>query len=129
MKIYLASFLESENHGPGRKIAVANPGDKKVAGVLKYFMPSENILEAYKTLQGSDQKLAAEFFISSYRDQLEKFVNELQKAAKEENTTMIEQLPIQEGDTLLSWERYAYTNYRGILADYLLDIGYEVVSK
>ena len=53
----------------------------------------------------------------------------LQKAAKEENTTMIEQLPIQEGDTLLSWERYAYTNYRGILADYLLDIGYEVVSK
>ena len=129
MKIYLASFLEKDNHGPGRKIAIANPKTTKISGVLEYFMPENRILNGYKALQQSDQKLAAEFFVSSYRHQLDKFIDGLRKSAKEENTTMMEQLPLEEGDTLLSWERYDFTNYRSILAEYLMDIGYDVVAR
>jgi uncharacterized protein YeaO (DUF488 family) len=130
MKIYLASFYEQKNHGPGRKISVVkSPKGQKVDGVLEYLSPSENIIEGYKNLQQSDQKLAAEFFVSSYKEQLDNFIDELRKTAEEERSTMMEQLPLKNGDTLLSWERHEYTNYRSILAEYLMDIGYEVISK
>ena len=129
MKLYLASFLESENHGPGRKIAIANPKKYPIDGVFKFFIPSDHISDQYKRLQESDQQLAGEFFRSMYKRQLSDFVDEVKKEAKINNTTVIEQLPFQDGDTLLSWERYAFTHYRNIAAEYLEELGFEVVQR
>lgn len=72
---------------------------------------------------------AAENFINGFRDQLNDFVNKVIKYAAEFHKTPIELLPFQESDTLVSWERKANNNYRGLVAEALEKLGYEVISN
>jgi hypothetical protein len=45
---------------------------------------------------------------------------------KRENKKLIELLPFEDGDTLLSWERYERQSYRPTVAAFLEKLGYEV---
>lgn len=137
MKIYLASFLEPQNFGPGRKLAIANPVNYRgeIDGSLRFLAPKDDLLEGYKSLQYANKQLAAEMFISGYNEQLDYLFQDLQKTTKQEgldpdNFADIRSLmDLQEGDTLLSRERYAYTNYRSIVGEFLTKLGYEVVLR
>jgi len=122
IKIYLASYLEKENHGPGRKIAISEekPDSLNLSSAFVPFIPELRIRQGYRSIQLRDQKDAADFFNREYNEQLTKFFDTV-------NST--DDLPFQDGDTLLSWEREANTNYRRILSKYSTDFGYEVIAK
>ena len=40
----------------------------------------------------------------------------------------MEVLPFKEGDTIASWERERYTNYRPLIGAFFEKLGYEVVQ-
>lgn len=121
MKIYLASYLQPQNHGPGRKIAIASskPDDLKVSAFVP-FIPDESAIVKYNVIKKTDQKAAAEYFQSYYENKLNEFFEKIES---------LKQLPFQDGDTLLSWERAEYTSYRPTLAKFLEKAGYEVILK
>ena len=125
MKLYLASFFQPENHGPGRLIAISSdlPHDIKGQAIFKPFAPNEDVLKTYRKEQLDDQVKASNKFVSSYKDQLNSFVEELKKTAGDDPQST---LPFKDGDTLASWEREGFTSYRKILAGYLQELGYEV---
>lgn len=131
MKIYLASFLQPENFGPGRKLAITSskPQSFEVDGKLSYLTPSDELIENYKNKQLNDQNEAAEFFQKAFYEQLKSVYISLKKSAKENNKSEIEILPLKDGDTLLSWERDGFSNYRGTVAGLLKKIGYEINLK
>lgn len=129
MKLYLASFLEPENFGPGRVIGVANgskPDHVFCKDVFPPLIPTNEIMKRYNDTCVSDPKNAADMFINSFRNQLEKFTESVERKAKEEDKTIHEVLPFKNGDTLASWERHAFSNYRNLIAEYLEKLGYEV---
>lgn len=131
MRIYLASFLQPENFGPGRVIGIVNgarPKNVKVDVVFEPFTPPVELINAYNELRPKDGQAASEMFVSKYKEQLELFCEEIKKISDSQNTSqLIDSLPFEDGDTLASWERAEYTNYRKILAPYLEKIGYQVV--
>ena len=131
MKIFLASFLEPENFGPGRKLAISSskPDLFEVDGKISYLTPSDELIENYKIKQLNDQKEASDYFNKSFYEQLKSTYVSLKSFAKENNKTEIEVLPLKDGDTLLSWERDGLTNYRGTVAGLLKKIGYEIYLK
>jgi hypothetical protein len=124
MKLYLASFFEPDNHGPGRKISIATnvPEDIDVDATFDMFVPlgmGEYYRDRYKV------KNAGEKFVGSYKKQLDDMYSELSVDAAKEGKSMMEVLPFKDGDTLLSWEHAGNLSYRGILNDYLKKVGYE----
>jgi hypothetical protein len=128
MKLYLASYLESENFGTGKKYSIAKtkPEDFSTEGVLKYLTPKDEIMENYYNKQLIDQVEAAKDFNEQFSKQLNDFVKEIKNIAKTENKQVLNVLPLKNGDTLLSWEREAYTNYRPMIAKALKKLGYEI---
>lgn len=127
MKIYLASFFEKENHGPGKLISVSlDKPNVHTDGVFEKFAPTKKISDNYIKDQSEDQVMASQNFISNYKKQLDLFYNEVLKAAQESKVSPIEVLPFSDGDTLACWEREGYTNYRSLLAACLSEFGYEV---
>lgn len=131
MKIYLASYTQPHNHGPGRKIAISStkPDEVRVSGAFDHVIPPPETLEEYKRRQLSDQQDASNFFVETYTNQLKNFFKKVETSAQDEGTSVVEQLPLQSGDTLLSWEREGFTSYRPILAKFLEEVGYDVVLK
>ena len=131
MKIFLASFLEPENFGPGRKLAIttSKPESFEVDGKISYLTPSDELIENYKIKQQNDQKEASDYFNKSFYEQLKSTYVSLKSYAKENSKTEMEVLPLKDGDTLLSWERDGFTNYRGTVAGLLKKIGYEINLK
>lgn len=128
--IYLASFLEKENFGPGSIVSICNgnkPKDIKVTQQFKYFIPTQDIINTYYDLAPKEPERASKIFVSGYQKQLENFLNLTQEEAISENISLTDLLPFKDGDTLCSWERFKYNNYRKILAPYLEKFGYEVV--
>jgi len=122
MKIYLASFLEPENFGPGRLIGIVDgkkPDNLKIHFKFPPFTPDRSLINEYNDTRRRDTKQASENFVSEYSAQLEEFVSKV--------ISNNEQLPFLDGDTLVSWERAKFTNYRKILAPYLEKLGYEVI--
>lgn len=130
-KIYLASYMETHNHGPGRKIAISSskPDDFEVSAAFEYFIPPTEIIDSYKKIQKISQDNASEFFVSSYESQLKDFFTNVKTVAENNNTSVVDELPFENGDTLLSWERAHYTSYRPIIAKFLEEAGYDVVLK
>lgn len=126
MKLYLASFFEPDNHGPGRKISVATgvPKDIKVNTCFDPLVP-EGMREYYRE-RNINSKVAGEKFEKSYNEQLDNLYKNITEDAKIENKSIQELLPFQEGDTLLSWEKSGNISYRTILYDFLIKLGYEV---
>ena len=131
MKIYFASFFEPENFGNGRKLAIttSKPDSFEVDGKLSYFTPSDELIQNYKNKQLNDQKEAADYFNKHFYDQLKLTYSDLNAYAKQINKTIMEVLPLKDGDTLLSWERHGFSNYRGTVAGLLKKIGYEIILK
>lgn len=130
MKLYLASFLEPHNFGPGRIIGIAN-GDKpdhvKCDVVFPPLIPSKEITVKYRNESLTNPKNAGKNFMQGFKAELNSFMAEVKKACEEESKTPQDLLPFEEGDSLCSWERAAFTNYRGIIAPYLQKLGYDVV--
>lgn len=132
MKLFLASFLQKENFGKGKIIGIttgSKPRDVVVKEVFLPVTPSQALLDKYYDLREKDPKEAGEYFTSEYTAQLEKFVEDVQEVAESEGKTPMDVLPFSDGDTLCSWERAQYTNYRKILAPFLEKLGYEVVNN
>ncbi len=129
MKIYLASFLEEENFGPGRLIGVANgnkPEHVSCDVVFSSLVPSNEIMVQYRDASVNDPRNAGKNFVDAFNMQLDQFCSNVTKKAQEENKNVMEVLPFKDGDTLASWEREAFTNYRGQVANCLERLGYEV---
>ncbi|MFA6201548.1 MAG: hypothetical protein WC679_14215, partial [Bacteroidales bacterium] len=93
------------------------------------FIPSQSLQDQYKTLLQNNKEMASEHFIVEFKKQLDEFYNKVVKAAQAKNITPIELLPFKENDTLVSWERKANTHYRGLIAELLKKLGYEIVEN
>ncbi len=135
-------MLEPDNFGSGKVYAITRtkPPELIVAGLYSHLTPKNEYIETYKKMQldyseqtpealNEAQKKASVYFNTAFYGQLKSFLMDLNKAAKEENKTMMELLPFEDGDTLVSWEKFEYTNYRGSVAGVLRKIGYEVILK
>lgn len=132
--LYLASFLQPENFGPGRIISITfsdRPKKLDVAGVFEPFAPSAKLTNEYYLQKeaGMSPGEAGANFSKGYKEQLQKVIAEIELTAKNLNKSPIEILPFQDGDTLASWERKEYTHYRKTLVPYLESLGYEVVAN
>jgi hypothetical protein len=132
IKLYLASFLEPSNFGTGRIISIANtnggkPKSIKVDSIFEPFTPNIELIKTYNQLRAKNQILASQEFVIGYTKQLDEFFIQLQEASVAENTAMVNLLPFKNSDTLASWERANFTNYRKVLAPYLLKIGFSEV--
>jgi len=130
MKLYLASYLETHNFGEGRIINIAN-GDKpdhvECDLVFPHLIPSKEITIKYRDESLKDYKKAGPAFVKSFKEELELFVKDVEDACKEDKKNPQEILPFKENDTLASWERKHFNNYRGYVAECLEKLGYEVV--
>ena len=130
MKLFLASFLQKENFGSGDIISICSgtkPKDIEVKKQFIHFIPSENLINEYYNLRQKDQNAASDFFVSGYQKQLEEVITSVTEEASMEKLSVLDILPFKDGDTLCSWERGQFNNYRKILAPYLEKLGYEVV--
>ena len=138
-KIYLASFLEPGNFGPGKLIGVANGNKpdnihdedgKKIEceSVFPMLAPTNAIMNKYAVDSVNDPKNAASTFVKSFTEQLEAFSKKVKTAAFFSKKEPIDVLPFKSGDTLASWERERYSNYRPLIATCLVNLGYEVVQ-
>lgn len=130
MKLVLASYFQEENHGTGRKIGISpsKPTSDEAVQCDHRFSPLDpgQLYWHYHKAKKDDPEQAGEAFVEAYRRQCEEFVSGVQKQAETENKTIFEVLPFKDGDTLLSWEREGNISYRGITAEYLRKLGYEV---
>lgn len=131
MKLYLASYFQPENHGPGRLIGISHgkPEKSNAPYVYRQFVPSADIWFDYKKIAKENQEKAQESFGINYKKQIGSFVKQLTKDAKEQDKTPMEMLPFLSGDTLTSWENKGNLSYRILLAPFLAELGYEVVVR
>lgn len=130
MKIYLASFLEPENFGTGRVIGIINsnkPTHIVCDFQFKHLTPRQKLTDTYNDMIISDPKNAGKQFVTDFTEQLDSFCEEVLAAAQEDGVNVDELLPFKDGDTLASWERASFTNYRSLIAPFLQKLGYEVV--
>jgi hypothetical protein len=148
MKIILASFFEPENHGSGRKIGIS-PG--KPLNLLDEYgydcedtYPALSPEKAYwdyhadkkQALKEKDKdkaeqllKQAGDKFVSSYQKILEDFVLAVKEQSEKSNHSIYDIVGLEDGDTLLTWERSGHTSYREHTAKCLRGLGYEVEEK
>lgn len=132
MKLYLASFLEVHNFGPGRVIGIANgnkPDHVECSLVFTPLIPTQQLSQTYNKMSLKDPEGASKHFVTEFQKQLDEFYSEVVNSSEEENVTPQEILPFEDGDSICSWERAAYTNYRRLIAPYLEKLGYEVSNN
>ena len=104
------------------------PSDVKCDTVFPPLIPTNEIMSTYEDMRVNDSKNASGTFVKSFTEQLEKFRVSVQKAADDAGKPATEILPFVDGDTLASWEREAYTNYRPLIAACLTKLGYDIVQ-
>ena len=130
MKLYLASFLEPDNFGPGRVIGIVNgnkPTHVRCDLQFKQLTPRQELTDTYNDMAVSDPKNAGKQFVKDFTAQLDEFCNEVLAAA--DGADPQEVLPFQDGDSLVSWERANFTNYRSLITPFLEKLGYEVITN
>lgn len=130
ISLVLASFFEPHFHGKGRKIGVAPRKPANVECDL-VFDPLSPTADDYFTYHKNkhDGPEAGEKFVEAYKTQLGNFCMQVSKDAKKQGKDITELLPFKDGDTLLSWERKGSVTYRKHLAEYLRDLGYDVIEN
>lgn len=122
--------MQRQNFGNGRIISITasgKPKDFKVGDIYLPLTPPQSLIDEYEKLKTENPEQAGILFTTQYKDQLEIFVNNVRADATAQGVTPVELLPFQDGDTLCSWHRKEYTNYRKIVAPYLENLGYEVI--
>ncbi len=129
MKIYLASFQEPHNFGPGKLIslAYARPQYINTVGVFEPLAPPVDLIKSYNDLREKNDPSAATSFIAAYKNQLETFASKIKFIAREKKKNTKDLLFFEDGDSLLSWERENFSNFRYLVKPVLEDLGYEVV--
>src|SRR4051812_17913437 len=108
MKLYLASFLQKENFGPGKIYSICRgqkPQGINVDQIFLHVTPKKELIDQYYLMRETDPKQAGETFTTGYQVQLQEFVDNVVRDAAEEGVTPLELLPFCDGDTLCSWER------------------------
>lgn len=129
MRIHLASFMQPNNFGHGKVISITHgtkPNNIDVMGIFEPLAPPAELVSQYNSIRTSDPDNAGKLFVNTYTEQLKSFFETAKKDADEQKCSVIELLPFEDGDTLCSWERKEYTNYRKILAPFLTEAGYDV---
>jgi len=132
MKLYLASFLETDNFGPGRVIGIVNgnkPSHVKCDFQFVHLTPRQELTDTYNDMAVKDPSNAGKQFVKNFTNQLNDFTTEVLSTAEKDGKTVQELLPFEDGDTLASWERESYTNYRSLITPFLKKMGYEVITK
>jgi hypothetical protein len=142
MKIYTASFWEPEVHGPGRKICISPSAPKNLKDecgyepdfVHEYLSPDDVLWDYYKAKKAAgdnDDKLkkAGDDFVAGYKARLEEFKETLEEETKNTGQTYQDLIGLEDGDTLLSWERGGHLTYRTHAAEFLRELGYEVEER
>jgi hypothetical protein len=142
MKIYTASFWEPEVHGPGRKICISPSAPKNLEEECGYvpdfahdWLSPEDVywdyFKAKKAADGDDalMKKAGEDFVAGYKARLEEFKAALEEESKTGGKSIQELIGLEEGDTLLSWERGGHTTFRTHTAEFLRGLGYDVEER
>jgi len=142
MKIYTASYWEPEVHGSGRKIGISPSKPKNLKEEAGYdcdlhheFLSPEDVYWDYhkaKKAAGDNEKLlkqAGDNFVSAYIARLEDFKASVKAEAKSSGKSLHEVIGLEDGDTLLSWERGGHTTFRTHTAQCLRDLGYEVEER
>lgn len=137
MKIFLASYFQPENHGPGRKIGIS-PSKPKTEAYgyecpFKYdaLSPEDIYWDYHKTKKTSNNdkeimKQAGETFNELYQKRLDDFFSAIKETSKKEDISVFTLIGLFEGDTLLSWENKGNLSFRTILAKSLRELGYEI---
>lgn len=142
MKIYTASFWEPEEHGPGRKIGISPSKPKNLQEECGYdcdmcheWLSPEDVYWDYhkaKREASSDENLlkkAGQDFVESYQARLDEFKETLTKESIETGKSIQELIGLEDGDTLLSWERGGNLTFRSHTAEFLRNLGYEVEER
>jgi len=131
--LYLASFLEPENFGPGRVIGIANgqkPLHIDVQVVFKHLVPPSDLIKRYRNISlKGEKKEASKMFVKEYSMMLNKFEKDVKEDAKKQGKEPVDILPFEDGDTLASWEREKFTNYRKLISPVLKRLGFNVILK
>lgn len=132
MKLYLASFLEPHNWGNGRVISITEgnkPFKINVSSKFPPFTPPTALIKAYNDLRIVNSEKATETFVSAFSVQLSEYSKQVSEEGFSLNKNAIDILPFKEGDTLCSWERKEFSNYRKLIASVLETMGYDVVCN
>jgi hypothetical protein len=138
MKIYLASYFEPENHGPGRKIGISPSKPKTLLADKGYecdfayhaLSPGDAYWDYHKARKaaGDDKEkleAAGSDFRTSYKKTLDDFAHKV-KEASVSGDSVFKIIGLEDGDTLLSWENKGHMTYRNMTAECLRSLGYEV---
>jgi hypothetical protein len=146
MKIYFASYFDPDTHGPGRKIGMSAGCPKNLKDEFGYectmkspMSPGDEYWDYMKTkkasadLEDEDKQKAFEaasaLFTEAYNKRLADWVLAVQEAATARNKTVQEVIELQDGDTLLTWERSGHLSYRPIAMKVLETLGYECEER
>jgi hypothetical protein len=142
MKIFTASYWEPEVHGPGRKIGISPSKPKNLVEEAGYdcnicheFLSPEdaywNYFKAKKAAGDNEelQKKASDTFVTEYQARLDAFKKAIQEESKAKGKSIEELMGLEEGDTLLSWERGGHITFRVHTAKCLRELGYEVEER
>lgn len=142
MKIYTASYWEPEVHGPGRKIGISPSKPKNLQEECGYdctlyhdWLSPEDVYWDYhkaKKLAGKDEELlkkAGDNFVAGYQERLSEFKANIETEARLTGKSVFEVIGLEDGDTLLSWERGGHTTFRTHAAECLRELGYEVEER
>lgn len=130
MKIYLASYLEPQNFGNGRIFgATDNKPGIQLSGKLSWAVPPNNIVDTYNHEVLIDRFAAIRNFENDYRKHLNTIYEEIKEESGKYHKNMTDFFDLRDGDTICSWERANRSNYRHILAEFLIKVGYEVNLK
>lgn len=125
MKLVMASYFEPETYGEGRKIGITTgkPRDTKCDFRFDALDPGQLYFDYKKDI------ITGQEFVEKYREQCEGFVEEVRKTASAEGKDVFDILPFEEEDNLLSWEHSGHLTFRTIAAEYLRELGYDVVER
>lgn len=74
-------------------------------------------------------KTAGDKFVFDYQERLRNYGQSIADAAKETGKSIQELIGLEDGDTLLSWERGGHTTFRTHTAAFLRDLGYDVEER
>lgn len=132
MKLYLASFLEPDNWGNGRIISITEgnkPFKINVSSKFPPFTPPTSLIKSYNDLRIVDSEKATEKFVSAFSEQLSEYSKQVFEEGLSSNKSARDILPFKDGDTLCSWERKKFSNYRKLIAPVLETMGYDVVCN
>jgi len=130
VQVVLASYFQSENHGPGRKISISPSKPKEIDYDCDFIFEALSPGQLYwDYMKNKREATAGDVFVSGFQSQLNDFKQEVLDEVKTSGKSVFEVLPFENGDTLLSWENKGNMSYRRMVCECLTELGYEVIEN